>query len=106
MSLYLDGQANPKSVVISPTRTETPVCEPDRVADQISCSDATVYCRSPTEKVVLRIVASGEILFFKSSCADLALGAKDAVTGNADPWNYADMMTNLFEDESTYKAKA
>ena len=33
VSLYLEGQSNPKSIVVSPKDAVTPVCEPTRVSD-------------------------------------------------------------------------
>jgi len=60
--LYLEGQSNPKSVVVSPKDKTDPVCEPKRVADRVTCEKLIVFCRAKSDKVVLRIVAGGEIL--------------------------------------------
>ena len=71
ISLYLHGKTDPQSVVISPGDYVEPICEPQRVADEISCNNLNVYCRDPSDDVVLRIVAAGEILMHQVNCADL-----------------------------------
>lgn len=71
VSLYIQGSANPKSVVLAPQKDEAPVCEPTRVADTIECQDLQVYCRAGSEKVVYRIVTGGKILYNEVSCDKL-----------------------------------
>jgi len=80
ISLYLDGKTDPQSVVISPGDYVEPVCEPVRVADEISCNNLNVYCRDPTDDVVLRIVAAGEILIHTVNCAELVSAEFDYIT--------------------------
>ena len=65
------GTDAPQSVVISPADYIDPVCEPVRVADEIVCNNLNVYCRNPSDDVVLRIVAAGEILMHQANCATL-----------------------------------
>ena len=68
VSLYLSDQSDPQSVVVSPLNPVTPVCEPERVADTISCNNLDVYCREPEDSITLRIVAAGEILLHEEVC--------------------------------------
>lgn len=72
VSLYLEGTTDPQSVVISPLNWVAPICEPERVADEIECNNLNVYCKDPSDVVVLRIVGAGEILMHDTStCADI-----------------------------------
>ena len=79
ISLYLYGVTNPKSVVISVRETDplVPVCEPERVSDQITCTHVALYCVTPEHMVTLRIVAAGKILYHVVSCEELTSGAFD-----------------------------
>lgn len=76
VSFYIEGDGNPRSVSISYDDVERtqPVCEPERVSDEIRCFDTTIYCMSATDKVILRVVASGRILYHKVVCSDLVSG--------------------------------
>ena len=80
--MYLSGKTDPQSVVISPADYIVPVCEPERVADEILCNNLNVYCRDPTDDVVLRIVAAGEILMHQVNCAVLVSSGFDYVSKN------------------------
>lgn len=84
ISLYLYGKTDPQSVVISPGDYVEPICEPLRVADEIVCNNLAVYCREPTDDVVLRIVAAGEILMHQVNCAVLVSAGFDYVAKNAE----------------------
>ena len=69
--LYCGWYFHPKSVVISPADFVEPVCEPDRVANEIACNNLDVYCQAPDDEIVLRIVAAGEILMWDGYCAEV-----------------------------------
>jgi len=79
----LAGKTDPQSVVISPADYIEPICEPLRVADEIVCNNLNVYCRDPTDDIVLRIVAAGEILMHQANCAELVSAGFDYVAKNA-----------------------
>ena len=79
ISFYPKGTSNPQSVVLSAADYVEPVCEPWRVADEIVCNNLAVYCRDPTDDIVLRIVGAGEILIHEVNCADLVSAGFDYV---------------------------
>jgi len=79
VSLYLSDKSDPQSVVVSPLEYVTPVCEPDRVADTITCNNLDVYCRDPEDEITLRMVAAGEILIHEVVCSDLVSDGFDYV---------------------------
>jgi len=89
----MDSMPNPLSVVISPADYTVPVCEPERVADEIKCEYLSVYCKFSEDIVHLRIVAAGEILFHSVMCKDLT----------ASVFDYEAMELALYsDDQSTY----
>ena len=91
------GTDAPQSVVISPADYIDPVCEPVRVADEIVCNNLNVYCRNPTDDVVLRIVAAGEILMHQANCATLT----------SEAFSYTDKLDQLggsAEEYQTYES--
>jgi hypothetical protein len=99
ISLYLKGKTDPQSVVISPAEYHEPVCEPRRVADEIECNNMDVYCRDPTDDVVLRIVAAGEILWHEVNCGELTSNSFDyelmnQYLGSSDEAEFAAYMSN------------
>ena len=71
--MYLDGVDNPRSLVVSVREPDgiVPVCEPDRVSDQITCLNLATFCVAHNHYVVLRIVAAGRILYHRASCGDI-----------------------------------
>jgi hypothetical protein len=45
----MEGEGNPRSVALSyidppNTQNPNPVCEPDRVSDEVVCYDTWIYC--------------------------------------------------------------
>lgn len=77
ISLWLNSNDNPNSVVISSMDPVEPECDPYRVADEIYCDNLHVYCTSKLDLISLRIVAAGEILYREVNCADLVSGEFD-----------------------------
>ena len=75
--MYLESKPNPASVVISPADYVEPICEPEKVSDEIRCDYLSVYCKDAYDSVHLRIVASGEILYHSVLCKDLTAEAFD-----------------------------
>lgn len=90
------GTDAPQSVVISPADYIQPVCEPVRVADELVCNNLNVYCRDPSDDVVLRIVAAGEILMHQVNCATLVSAGFDYVSKN-------DQLSGSEEEYASYE---
>lgn len=80
ISIFHSGKTDPQSVVISPKDYVQPICEPEVVADTITCSNLDVYCQDPSELISLRIVAAGEILFHEVDCNTIVSGGFDYMT--------------------------
>jgi len=102
VSLYLDGVDNPRSLVVSVSETDgvEPVCEPERVSDQITCNHVATFCVSAEHYVVLRIVAAGRILYHRARCGDITTGAFDYEATESL------LFSGSAEDLETYEAAA
>lgn len=102
VSLYLDGVDNPRSLVVSVREPDgiVPVCEPERVSDQITCLNLATFCVQADHYVVLRIVAAGRILYHRARCGDIVAGAFDYEERESL------LYTGVAEDLAEYEAAA
>ena len=91
-----DGESiytvDPQSVIISPGDYVESICEPQRVADEISCNNFIVWCKKRDDIITLRIVSAGEILYHAMPCYELV----------AEAFDYDQMEDNMINDLDTY----
>ena len=76
-SFYIEGEMDPRSIVISPLLDDGAYCDPEKISDEMRCINAEVYCVTGDEIITTRITGAGEILYYRLSCADIVAESFD-----------------------------